>query len=902
MTPDTPSSDLNNQTITVTVNGPAGKQNFTATTSDTSGDWSLPLSLFSQKGSYFITASYVGTGKLLSATSAIATILVEKSVGYAIIVHGKINGNEGLLDHRHTTDMIRDKLKQRLFSDDNIKYLQSTPTTSPTKADVQNAITVWGRDKMNNSPAPLVVILVDHGDPGIFYLGNDTITPVDLAGWLTTLDNNLTPDAKTENQIIIIGSCYSGSFIPSLSRRGRITITSADATERSIRGTVVDFSNGDKIRQGEAFLEELFTRIGTGAYLGDAFKQAAAAITPKIPRITNGMHSDVWDDLSQHPLIDANGDGKGSFELDGTDDGKSVARLIAGDGAFNAAENPADIHAVTPTGFLQPAESSSLLWLTANQDSRVDSAWIEIRKPNTPIPTGGTGQIIIDLETIQLSHNTTLGRWEYLYPSFTTAGTYEIYYYTKDKQTGEISPLQRGLVYKNTVINNAPGVFDLESPDDATTQKTALVFRWKQSKDPDNDPLSYTLQISRDNSFTAIDYQRGEITDTWVVIGSESGLTDVTPYYWRVIAIDSYGGQHISTQTRSFSTNNTNGLPGFITGYVRDNASGVPLSGAEVSIGTNSVIATTLPNGGFISPLPTGTYSVTVSARGYLPRTVADVEITPGTVFDASMNLASGSPSTTTSTTAKIYLGNDDTFTVSSSGATLYGSAGTDTVTITSGTTGITLDQNIERINLPGAAASYLFKQTGNKINIYDTSGVTQIVTVPVQGDSDGTILSFSDGSAAAQLTSGIMTLGSATVSTTATALTPTLTATTPTTTTTTSAKVYLGNNDSFTISSSGTTLYGGSGIDTVTIAAGVTGVKLDQNVERINLPGSADSYTFKQTGNKINIYDTSGVTQIVNVPVQGDADGTILGFSDGAVSAMLTGGVMTVGGKTISQ
>jgi hypothetical protein len=53
-----------------------------------------------------------------------------------------------------------------------------------------------------------------------------------------------------------------------------------------------------------------------------------------------------------------------------------------------------------------------------------------------------------------------------------------------------------------------------------------------------------------------------------------------------------------------------------------------------------------------------------------------------------------------------------------------------------------------------------------------------------------------------------------------------------------------------FTINSSGTTLYGGNGNDTVTIAAGVTGVKLDQNVERINLPGAADSYTFKQTGN----------------------------------------------------
>jgi hypothetical protein len=111
-----------------------------------------------------------------------------------------------------------------------------------------------------------------------------------------------------------------------------------------------------------------------------------------------------------------------------------------------------------------------------------------------------------------------------------------------------------------------------------------------------------------------------------------------------------------------------------------------------------------------------------------------------------------------------------------------------------------------------------------------------------------------------------------------------------------------MGVDDLFYVGNSGLTIYGGSGNDTVTIAAGVTGVKLDQNVERINLPGAADSYAFKQTGNKLNIYDTTGTTLLVTVPVQGDADGTVLGFSDGSVSAMLTGGVMTVGGKTVSQ
>ena len=281
--PDAPSADLNNQTISITIKGPDGQQSLDTKTTDNNGIWSLPLSLFTKKGTYFIGATYVGAEKMMNSSSDIATILVAKSAGYAIIVHGKISSNEGLLDHLHTTDMIKDKLIQRLFLDDDVTYLKSSATTAPSKTDVQNAITTWAKNKLNTSPAPLVVVLVDHGDPSQFHIGNDYITPQDLAGWMTTLDSSLTPDARAENQIVVIGTCYSGSFIPALSRPGRIIITSADAKEQSIRGTMVGYADDKttKIRQGEAFLEELFSRLGSGKYLGDAFKQAVDVLRQK---------------------------------------------------------------------------------------------------------------------------------------------------------------------------------------------------------------------------------------------------------------------------------------------------------------------------------------------------------------------------------------------------------------------------------------------------------------------------------------------------------------------------------------------------------------------------------------------------------------------------------------------
>jgi len=219
--------------------------------------------------------------------------------------------------------------------------------------------------------------------------------------------------------------------------------------------------------------------------------------------------------------------------------------------------------------------------------------------------------------------------------------------------------------------------------------------------------------------------------------------------------------------------------------------------------------------------------------------------------------------------------------------------------------TGVTLDQNIERINLSAASGNYTFKQTGNMINVFDHSGTTLIVKAPVQGGADGTQISFSNGtaSASAKLTGGIMTMGGKQVSSgAATALTPDTISGAPSTTNST-AKVFLGAEDSFTASSSGTTVYGNTGKGTVTIANGITGVILDQNIGQINFTNTLNSYKFKQTGNMINVYEMDGTTLIARTPVQGDSDGTILSFgSQGTAAAKLTtGGVMTLGGIVVN-
>lgn len=255
-----------------------------------------------------------------------------------------------------------------------------------------------------------------------------------------------------------------------------------------------------------------------------------------------------------------------------------------------------------------------------------------------------------------------------------------------------------------------------------------------------------------------------------------------------------------------------------------------------------------------------------------------------------------------TMVSAQVYLGVDDNFTLGNSGTTLYGGNGSDNVTIASGISGVVLDQNVERINFSGASGSYAFQQAGININVYDATGATLLATIPAQNDSDGSILSFSDGMASVKLSAGIMSLGGATVSTSAiTTLNPTLTANTAGASGTSKAQVYLGNGDSFTVNNSGTTLFGSDGNDTATMASSISGVTFDQNVERVNFPATSASYAFKQAGINLGVYDAAGASLLATIPVQRDSDGTVLSFSDGTASTALAAGVMSLGGATVS-
>jgi hypothetical protein len=629
--PAATSPDLNGQPLTVTVQAPGGGiTSYSTSTKDSDGHWDITLTCFTAPGTYLIRAVYAGSQKMIQSQSESAVVLAGTTAGYAIVVQGKAATNEGLADHRYTTDNIITQLKKRSFTDDNINYLTSSETAAPTKTQIQAAIETWAKDKMNVMPAPLYIILVDHGDPGVFHIGSDTITPAELNTWITSLETGLSTEAMARPRAVIIGACYSGSFLPALSASGRVIITSAAAEEESIRSPEIPLEGGGTVRSGEYFLDELFGSLARGTNIRDSFIGATDAVKALDSRVVPyGLHSGVFDTLAQHPLIDDNGDGVGSYLLDGSSDGTVASTLLVGEGAVvtNATDNPADIKETTPMQALSTTSTSTTLWLKANVNGRVGAAWLRVRRPGATA-TSGNGQSIISMDSVNMTYKPGLGRWEATYSNLTTPGAYMVYYYTRDNLSGAVSPMVRSFVYKGKSGNSSPGTFSLTSPTNGASVNSYLGLTWGASSDPDHDTVTYTLSIATDQAFTSEVFHREGISEQLLVLPA-SFLADHTTYYWRVTAVDPYGAQRLCSQSRSFTVNNaTNPIPGYIKVYVEDGVTGLPISGVAITInGTNA--GATLPDGVLLVSRPDGTYTVGVSATGY-PAGSAQATVTAG--------------------------------------------------------------------------------------------------------------------------------------------------------------------------------------------------------------------------------------------------------------------------------
>jgi len=249
---------------------------------------------------------------------------------------------------------------------------------------------------------------------------------------------------------------------------------------------------------------------------------------------------------------------------------------------------------------------------------------------------------------------------------------------------------------------------------------------------------------------------------------------------------------------------------------------------------------------------------------------------------------------------AKVFLDGNTIFALAASNATVdvYGNTGQETLIVPTGARSVSVDQNIERVDLAGLSSDYAYQQTGNILNVY--SGGSLVFKAPVQSDADGTVMGFDTGLASARLTGAVMTLGGATVPTSAPGVVAPSLANGYPSVPTGSAKVFLEANAQFTLAAGNgpTSGYGNTGQETFIVPTGARSVNIDQNIEQITPGGLPSDYLYQQTGNILNVY--SGGALVFKAPVQSDADGTVIGFDTGVASAQLAGGIMTLGGATV--
>lgn len=121
---------------------------------------------------------------------------------------------------------------------------------------------------------------------------------------------------------------------------------------------------------------------------------------------------------------------------------------------------------------------------------------------------------------------------------------------------------------------------------------------------------------------------------------------------------------------------------------------------------------------------------------------------------------------------AKLFLDTTDTsYKVSNSNTEIFGANGTQAITIDGALTGIVLDANVERVAFSGTTSDYKYKQVGTDLEVYNAAGVL-VTKVGLQDDTNGTLLTFANGTVDAKFapsTTGLgLTVGGQAVATTA--------------------------------------------------------------------------------------------------------------------------------------
>jgi hypothetical protein len=537
----------------------------TVTTNNDYGHFLIEEYEFNQLGNWSLTAYFEGSNGVYTTTTQPLDIEVVENVGHAIIVQGKSLNNEGIKSHAKTTDYVYKKFRDRGFGHEDIYYLKySTPGGEhdidievddvPTKDNVEYAITQWADEKMEENPANLYIVMVDHGSEDHFILVNETtdkgetITSEDLSNWLTRLEGNLeNPDAINQEIVIVLGFCYSGSFIQNISGNHRIVITSAAHDEQSFKGTKDKYN----IREGEFFIAKFFHQIGLGKSIYHAFVVATQS-TEIFTTSNNTPFQPLYSDYApQHPLLDDNGDQNGSNQLNQMDGDGQISREIVVGVASSTSNAIMDVSILeVPEVIILDAETTTTdLSATIYMPENCLAIWAEIKQVDFSIQNDNVTEQI-EMEHVmrdgRIISGSKLAEWHNLTGLFEKPGLYRVYYFIEDRNSLNIFQCKQTKIFKKKEkgTNQPPDPFNLTYPENgATNQRTSLWLQWEKTQDQDGDKIEYIVLLSKDDPIFSSEKDLKRITglETNSCFVSLDEEWDLSRVYWKVQAIDSFG-------------------------------------------------------------------------------------------------------------------------------------------------------------------------------------------------------------------------------------------------------------------------------------------------------------------------------------------------------------------------
>jgi len=211
---------------------------------------------------------------------------------YAIIASGASNDSQHYKWFLNSTGMAYDLLRKNGYSDKNIFYLfeSNKEQLVDFEASISNFKKVTRNlQKITNKTDTILLFLIGHGTclgVNSYYTLNDyNLSDAEMAEMFKPI--------KIAGLVFVFSSCNSGGFIDDLSSENTVVITSTQK---------------DEVNRA-AFIEPLLTSFnGTGDSNSDGKVSFAEAFNYASENVKDQYIDNNWGQLTEHALIDGNGD------------------------------------------------------------------------------------------------------------------------------------------------------------------------------------------------------------------------------------------------------------------------------------------------------------------------------------------------------------------------------------------------------------------------------------------------------------------------------------------------------------------------------------------------------------------------------------------------------------------